>query len=340
MSRYLVTGATGFVGGRLARRLRAAGHAVVTIARDPARARELAALGVEVHRGDITDRASLDGPARGADGVFHCAAWYQVGARDPRPAHAINVEGTRHVLEAARDAGVARVVYTSTLAVFGDTEGKLVDETFFDAGPFLTEYDRTKWLAHYEVAVPLMKAGLPLVIVQPGLVYGPGDTSSLGEALRRYLRGKLPATPAGTAYCWAHVDDVAEGHVLAMEKGHPGESYILAGPRCSLVDAFALAERLTGVKAPTNHPTPGTMRALAAVMGVLERVLPVPAEWTREGLLVTAGVTYLGDNGKARRELGYEPRPLEVGLAETLAHEMRALGMTPPASLTPATPLR
>jgi nucleoside-diphosphate-sugar epimerase len=329
MSRYLVTGATGFVGGRLARQLRTAGHDVVTVARDPARARDLKALGVEVHRGDITDRGSLVAPTRGADGVFHCAAWYKVGARDKKPAVAINVEGTRNVLEAARDAGVARIVYTSTLAVFGDTDSKLVDESYFDAGPFLSEYDRTKWLAHYEVAVPLMKKGLPLVIVQPGVVYGPGDTSSMGATLRLYLRGRLPVAPAGTAFCWAHVDDVAEGHVLAMQKGHPGESYIIAGPRCSLVDALALAEKLTGVKAPTRHPSPGTMRTLAAVMGVIGKLVPLPESYSREGLLVAAGVTYLGDNTKARWELGYEPRPLEAGLRETLEHEMRALGMGP-----------
>jgi nucleoside-diphosphate-sugar epimerase len=125
------------------------------------------------------------------------------------------------------------------------------------------------------------------------------------------------------------VDDVAEAHVLAMERGRPGESYIVAGPRCSLVDAFALAERLTGVKAPRLHPSPATLRVLAAVMGIVERVVPVPERYSREGLRATAGVTYLGDNAKAKRDLGYEPRPLEVGLAETLEHEMRAMGMAP-----------
>lgn len=329
MSRYLVTGATGFIGGHLARKLRAAGHAVVAVVRDPSRARDLADLGVEVHRGDITDRPSLVAPTRGVDGVFHVAGWYKVGARDVRPAQAINVEGTRNVLEVMRDQRVPRGVYTSTLAVFGDTDGKLVTESHFDAGPFLSEYDRTKWLAHYEVAVPLMREGLPLMIVLPGVVYGPGDTSALGEAFRQYLRGRLPATPAGSAYCWAHVDDVAEAHVLAMERGRPGESYIIAGPRCSLVDAFALAERLTGVKAPRMHPSPATLRVLAAVMGIVERVVPVPESYSSEGLRVTAGATYLGDNSKAKRDLGYEPRPLEQGLAETLEHEMRALGITP-----------
>jgi len=329
VSRYLVTGATGFVGGRLARQLRARGHEVVTVARTPARAAELAALGVEIHAGDVTDRASLVAPMRGVDGVFHVAGWYKIGARDVRPGAAVNVAGTRNVLETMAELGIAKGVYTSTLAVFGDTHGRLVDESYFDAGPWLTEYDRTKWVAHYEVARPMIEQGLPLVIVQPGLIYGPGDPSALGVAVRQYLQRRLPATPRGTAYCWAHVDDVADAHRLAMDKGRSGESYIVAGWPHTLIEAFALAERLTGVPAPRLHPSPATIRALATVMGVVEKVVPVPASFTREGLLVTAGVTYLGDHGKARRELGYAPRPLEAGLRETLAAEMRALGMTP-----------
>ena len=223
MSRYFVTGATGFVGGRLARQLREAGHDVVTIARDPGRAGELEAIGVRVHRGDITARESLVEPMRGADGVFHLAAWYKVGVRDVSPAHAINVDGTRNVLEVMRELGIPRGVYTSTLAVFGDTHGRLVDESYFEPGPFLTEYDRTKWMAHYDVAVPLQREGLPLVIVQPGLVYGPADTSAVGVSLRQYLRGRLPATPRRTAYCWAHVADVARAgrHCNVAGTGRP-----------------------------------------------------------------------------------------------------------------------
>jgi nucleoside-diphosphate-sugar epimerase len=325
MARYLVTGATGFIGGEVARQLRTAGHQVATIARDPARAEGLIRLGVEAHRGDITDPATLVAPMAGVDGVFHIAAWYEIGARDRSMAWRINVDGTRNVLEAMRSAGVPKGVYTSTLAVFGDTHGKLVDETYFRGGPWLTEYDRTKWAAHYEVALPMMKDGLPLVIVQPGLVYGPGDHSELGAALVRYLGRRLPAVPAGCEYCWGHVEDIARAHLLAMERGRPGETYIVAGPRHSLIEAFGIAQRITGIPAPRLHPAPVVMRALARLMGLVERVVPLPASYTYEGLMVGAGVTYLGDNAKARRELGFAPRPLEEGLGPTLEHAQSAV---------------
>uniref|UniRef100_A0A832I5L4 NAD-dependent epimerase/dehydratase family protein n=1 Tax=Eiseniibacteriota bacterium TaxID=2212470 RepID=A0A832I5L4_UNCEI len=331
--KYLVTGATGFVGGRLARRLVADGHAVVALVRDPGRAGELAALGVDVRRGDVTAPHSLAGPMRGVDGVFHVAGWYRIGARtaaERRAAWAINLEGSRHVFAAMAAAGVPKGIYTSTLAVYGDTRGAAPDESHAAPPRLVTLYDRTKHAAHHEAAVPAIRGGLPLVIVQPGLIYGPGDTSSVRVMLRRYLRRRLPLVPRGTAYCWAHVDDVVEGHVRAMERGRPGECYHLAGPRHTLVEALALCERLTGVPGPRVALGPAWLRAMAAIARLVEPVVPLPPGYTSEGLRVVAGVTYLGDASKARRELGWSARPLEQGLREVLFDEMRALGMTPP----------
>ena len=325
--RYFVTGATGFVGGRVARQLIEAGHSVAAVVRDPAKAHDLAALGVEVQRGDVTDKASMRASMTGADGVFHIAGWYKIGARDKSPGVAVNVEGTRNVLELMRDLNIPRGVYTSTLAVFSDTHGRLVDESYRYDGPHLSEYDRTKWVAHYAIADPLIAAGLPLVIVMPGLIYGPGDTSSARTTLVRYLRRRLPVVPAGTAFCWAHVDDVARAHLLAMERGTPGQSYIVAGPRHTLIDALETAQQITGVPAPRLHVSPTILRGAAGVMGLVERVVPLSDEYSSEYLRVSAGTTYLGDNARARRELGYAPRPLREGLEETLRHEMRLLGM-------------
>ncbi|HEY7125365.1 MAG TPA: NAD-dependent epimerase/dehydratase family protein [Ktedonobacterales bacterium] len=327
--KYFVTGATGFIGGRVARQLLEAGHEVVTLARTPSKAQELVALGVKVHEGDITDKESLRAPMTGVDGVFHIAAWYKIGARDKSQAEPINVGGTRNVLEMMKELGIAKGVYTSTLAVFSDTKGLVVDESYKHTGSHLSEYDRTKWKAHYEVALPMMQAGLPLVIVQPGLVYGPGDASAIHTSFVAYLRGKLPMTPKGTNYCWAHVDDVARGHILAMEKGKAGESYIIAGPKYSFIEAFALAEKVTGVRAPGMHPPVWMMKATAALMTPVGAVFPLPELYTAEGIRSGGGVSYLGTNEKARRELGYAPRTLEEGLPETLEYEMQELGMKP-----------
>lgn len=329
--RFFVTGATGFIGGHVARQLAEGGHEVVALARIPPKARPLAELGVQVFKGDVTDRESLRAPMEGVDGVFHLAGWYQVGVRDPRPAEPVNVQGTRNVLGMMEELGVPRGVYTSTLAVFSDTGGELKDETHRYDGPYLSEYDRTKWLAHFEVAEPLMEAGLPLTVVMPGVTYGPGDTGPIRPLLLRYLEGNLRTLPRRTAFCWGHVEDTARGHLLAMEKGDPGETYIIAGPPHTLIEAFEMAEEITGIPAPSRHASPRTLRFLSGLMRGVGALVPLEGTSHPETLRVSAGVTYLGSNAKARRELGFDPRPLRAGLEETLRHEMRLLGMTPPS---------
>ena len=285
----------------------------------------LKALGVEIHAGDITDRETLKAPMTGVDGVFHVAAWYKVGIKEPL-ADQINVDGTRNVLKTMRTLEIPRGVYTSTVAVFSDTHGATPDETYRYDGNHLSEYDRTKWIAHYRVAVPKMEEGLPLSIVMPGVVYGPGDTSGMHTALVDLLRGRFPITPARTAFYWAHVEDTARGHILAMEKGKPGETYIITGPRHTFEHAFDLAASIAKVRAPVLHPGPHTMRAMAAAMSVAERLVKLPPTLTPEALRVVAGTTYLGSNAKAVRELGFTARPLDEGLAQTLEHELRLLG--------------
>jgi nucleoside-diphosphate-sugar epimerase len=331
--RYFVTGATGFVGGRVARQLRAAGHEVVALARDPERAetaRALAADGVALAKGDVVDRDSLRAPMSGADGVFHIAGWYKLGVRDKSAGAATNIEGTRNVCEVMKELGIARGVYTSTLAVNSDTHGQLVDESYrFTGKKHLSEYDRTKAGAH-DLAAEFIAGGLPLVIVQPGVIYGPGDQGPIHDLFTQFLRRKLPMAPRGTAFCWAHVDDVAQGHLLAMERGRPGESYFLAGPPYPLTEALKLAEQITGIRGPKTAAPPWLLKSLSGVMSVVERVVPVPGEYSAEYLRESAGTTYIGDNAKARRELGWSPRPLAEGLPETLRHEMGLLGMAVP----------
>lgn len=325
--KYFITGATGFVGGHVARQLLAAGHQVVAVARTPDKAGDLTEVGVSVHQGDVTEKESMRAPMTGVDGVYHIAGWYKIGVKDTRDGEAINVGGTRNVLELMRELAIPKGVYTSTLAVFSDTHGRLVDETYRYNGPHLSEYDRTKWVAHYEVADPMIAAGLPLVIVQPGAVYGPGDTSSIRTTFIQYLRRKLPMVPTRTAFCWGHVEDTARGHLLAMERGAPGESYIIGGPMHTLIEALGIAEGISGVPAPRIHVPPAAMKAMAGAMGGVQRLFPVPDTYSAEFLRVSAGTTYIGDNTKAVRALGFAPRPLDVGLEETLRHEMSLLGL-------------
>jgi nucleoside-diphosphate-sugar epimerase/N-acetylglutamate synthase-like GNAT family acetyltransferase len=327
--RYFVTGATGFIGERLVRQLRAAGHEVRALVRSPSQAQRLVALGATLHPGDITDKETMRAAMRGSDGVFHLAAWYRIGAprSERRSAERINVQGTRNVLELMRELAIAKGVYTSTLAVFGDTHGWMGDESYRHDGRWLSEYDRTKWKAHYEVAVPMIEAGLPLVIVQPGVVYGPGDPSAIGALLRQYLRRTLPAVPKGTTYCWGYVDDTARGHIRAMDEGRVGESYILGGPPHTLEEALEIAERIAGIRPPRLRLPAGLLRAAAAAAGLMERIVPLPETYSAETLRVAAGVTYLGSSEKAHVELGWSARGLEAGLRETLAHEMRLLGL-------------
>lgn len=327
MPRYFVTGATGFLGGELVKQLIGRGHQVTALVRSLDKASLLSTLGVQLHVGDITDAATLRGPMEGADGLFHVAAWYKVGARDRQLAEPVNVQGTRNVLEAARDLQIPRIVYTSTVGVLGDTRGQLRDETYYANGPFLTEYDRTKWVAHYEVAVPMMRAGLPLIIAMPGTVYGPGDTSGIHATLVQLLRGRLYATPRGVAFAWVYVEDAARGLRQAMEQGKPGESYLLTGPVHSFEEAFAMAARIAGKRAPLLHPRPFVMRGAANVLSLLERWdlrLPIAAETVR----LMAGTTWIGSSAKAERELGFTARPLDEGLRHTIEHELRQLGMS------------
>jgi nucleoside-diphosphate-sugar epimerase len=327
VARYFVTGATGFLGGELAKQLIGRGHQVIALARAPENARLLKALGVELHTGDIIDRDSLRAPMAGCDGAFHVAGWYKIGVKDGASlADRTNVDGTRHVLETARELGIPRIVYTSTVGVFGDTKGRLVDETYFAEGPFLTAYDRSKWVAHYKVALPMIKEGLPLMIAMPGAVYGPGDTSGLHTTLVQLLRGRLFLTPSGVAFCWGYVEDIARGLRQMMDSGALGESYILAGPRADFQDVFALAARIVGKRPPFLHPPPAVMRATAAIAGLLERWdlrLTHPAETLR----LMAGTTWIGSAKKAQDQLGFTARPIEEGLRHTIEHELRQLGM-------------
>jgi nucleoside-diphosphate-sugar epimerase len=227
-----------------------------------------------------------------------------------------------------RELGVPKGVYTSTLAVNSDTHGHVVDETYRFTGKHLSVYDETKAEAHH-LAERFIADGLPLVIVQPGVIYGPGDTSSIRSTFRQYLQRKFPVIPKKTSFCWGYIDDVARGHLLAMEKGAIGRNYFLAGPVHTMIEALELAESITGIPASKIRVNLGAVRALATALSKIERVLPASAQAAVENIRVAGGATYLGTNARAVRELGWRVRPLADGLRETLRAEMIDLGMRP-----------
>jgi nucleoside-diphosphate-sugar epimerase len=315
--RYAITGATGFVGGRLAALLLAEGHDVVALVRGDPAERGDAVVATRTVPGALDDDAALDRLLDGADGLFHVAGWYRLGDPDPTAGHRVNVAGTRHVLAAARRARIPRVVYTSTLAVNSDTRGAVRDETFTFTGRHLSVYDRTKAEAH-RLAVRAASEGLPLVIAMPGLVYGPGDTSQTGALLRDVLAGHRTIVTSTGSYCWGFVDDVARGHLLAMTRGQPGESYMLAGPVHTLADGLRLAARLGGGRPPLVVPG-AAVRALAAASDVVGRVLPLPPTLRAETLRA-GSASYLGSPAKAQRELGWSARSLADGMSLTVRH--------------------
>jgi len=326
--RYFVTGATGFIGGHLTSRLLDLGHEVTALVRNPEKARDLERRGVEITEGDITKKETMREGMSGADGVFHVAAWYKVGAEDPSVAEDINVKGTRNVLELMEELKIQKGVYTSTVAVFSDTGGEMVDEDYMFRGRFLSEYERTKWEAHYRVARPMMlNRGLPLVIVQPSVVYGPGDNSSTGRMLDAYLKRELPAKVKGTYWGWTHVEDIARGHVLAMERGKKGESYIIAGEKRSMIDALRIAESITGIAPPRITLTPTIVKLMSRMASIIQPIHPLPNFYHPESLRVIAGVSYLGSNRKAKSQLGYDPMGLEEGFRKYLPLRMEELGI-------------
>jgi nucleoside-diphosphate-sugar epimerase len=306
--KVFVTGATGFVTGTVATQLLARGDEVRALVRDAARGQTLARAGVDLVTGDLADGAALHRGMDGVDAVVHGAAMYEVGIPPSRrPAmFAANVTGTERVLEAALDAGVRRAAYISTCAIFGNTHGQVVDETYTRNGPYTSYYEETKVQAH-EVALRLAARGLPVSIAQPGGVYGPGDTSGLGGLMRDFARGRLPLVPfADAGLNFVHVEDVARGIVLVLDRGQAGQSYVLGGENARVADAFAALARITGRDLPR-------LRLPYALLQLGALVRP----GLREVVTSTRGVTFWASDARAKSELGYSSRGLEGGLRDT-----------------------
>jgi nucleoside-diphosphate-sugar epimerase len=252
---------------------------------------------------------------RDVDAVIHAAGSYRVGiGREERGAMwDANIGTTTRVLDAAEVAKVPRIVYVSTVGIFGNTRGKVVDESYrrnIREG-FLGWYDETKFGAH-EVALQRSRAGAPIVFVMPSQVYGPGDHSAIGEQLAMAYGGTLPyRSLTGVGLGFVHVDDLAVGIVAALDRGAVGRSYVLSGPRHRLGEALAIAAGL-GRKPLPRVALPD---ALLRVMASVGKVIGQPN--LREVVSSSAGVTYWASNERAGNELDWHPRALEDGLRDT-----------------------
>jgi dihydroflavonol-4-reductase len=305
-----LTGATGFLMGVVARSLRARGDEVVALVRSPSRATSLSALGCELVAGDVVDPTDAVGELRRCDTLIHGAGIYEigVGAERRRQMEETNVTGTRRILDVARTAGTPRIVYVSTIAAFGNTHGEIVAEGHRPTSPPTSAYEDTKRRAH-EIAVDAARGGAPIVIVQPGQVYGPNDHSAVGANFRALAEGRLRYRAfEDLGLNLVHVDDLADGILRALDRGKPGECYILGGEITTLGDAYRAIAKVTGRKLPAFVLPP----ALARLAG---RLFPS----MKEVVSSADGVTFWATDSKARAELGTSPRNLATGMRDTFA---------------------
>jgi len=317
-----VTGATGFIGTKLVNALLAKGHSVHALSRAASNREGLMHERVRLVQGDLLDRDSLRKGMEGCSQVFHLAAYAKNWSRDPSVFFRQNVDGMTNVLDAARDAGIKRVVFTSTIVVFGPRPaGVIGDESMPRITPkYFTEYEESKAVAERK-ALEYVKKGHPIVIVNPTRVYGPGkltEGNSVSLMIDMYDRGKVPVLLNNGVNVgnYVLVDDLVRGHILAMERGKIGERYILGGENASLKRIFELVDEASGKK----HFQFSLPPSIAMLYGSLEKKR---AEWLRMYPQITPGwvETFLQDwaytCAKAERELGYTITPLKDGIRLT-----------------------
>jgi farnesol dehydrogenase len=318
----MITGASGYIGSQLARRLASQGHQVHALYHSPSKARSLEnTSGIRTFHGDILHAGSLREAVRGCDGVFHLAAYTKPWHRDPRTFQRYNLEGALNVFHAARAAGANRVVFTSTAGVINPSFGRPSTEDCPRTIDYFTEYERTKAQAE-DKARELSKAGMEIITVNPSRVYGPGLLSTgngVTRMLSYYLQGRFRIIPGDGSSIgnYAYIEDVIKGHIQAMDQGRSGERYILGGDNISYNDFFDLLSDISGKHFRMFHIPFYLLHAAASLMEVRARLTGA------EPLLTPPWVKKYGHNWelsseKAERELEYAATPLELGLSKTV----------------------
>jgi dihydroflavonol-4-reductase len=317
----LVTGATGFVGSAVVRALVRRGEPVRALVRQSSSLSLLEGLPVETVAGDLAEPATCKSALKGCRALFHVAADYRLWVPEPDAMYRTNVDGTRALLAAAGDAGITRIVHTSSVATLGSrADRQPADETTPSTlANMVGHYKRSKFLAE-EAVRGLAAAGLPVVIVNPSAPIGPGDArpTPTGRVVLEAARGRFPAY-VDTGLNVVHVDDVAEGHLLALERGQIGERYILGGDNLSLGELLAAIARLMGRPPPRLRLPANALLPVALVAEALAR-LRTGAEplVTRDGVRLARKPMYF-TSAKAERELGYRRRPALEALRDAIA---------------------
>ncbi len=315
----LVTGATGFVGAAVARALVRTGVDVRVLARSDADSKNLEGLPVERVTGDLRNKESLRQALADCRQLYHVAAHYTLWAKDPSIFYEVNVAGTRNLLEAAREVGVERTVYCSTIGAIGLPPGGGLgtEETPVSLEQMAGHYKRSKYLAEQEVH-KLAKEGLPVVIVNPSAPVGEGDVkpTPTGQVIVDFMKGRMPAY-IETGMNIVDVDDVATGHLLAMEKGRQGERYILGSRNLLLREVFEILSKLTGLKAPALKLPRGAVLPLAYLNHWLSNLTGLPPRIPLEGVKMAKYKMHY-DCSKAIRELGLPQNPPEVALGKAV----------------------
>jgi dihydroflavonol-4-reductase len=308
--RALVTGASGFVGAAVARALVAAGWDVRALVRPASDRTNLKNLPVAIAVGDLSDAPSLARALTDCDALFHVAADYRLGAPDPSQLYRTNVEGTRNLLSAAVQAGVKKIIYTSSVATMGiPADGTPGDErTTVSLGNMIGHYKRSKYLAE-QVVLEAAAAGTPVVVVNPSTPVGPGDVkpTPTGQLVLDAATGRMPAY-VDTGLNIVHVDDVAAGHLMAFHRGRRGERYILGGEDMTLQHILGYIARLVGRKPPRVRLPYAAVLPIAYIAEAISRVTGRSGRITLEGVRMSRKHMFFSSD-KAVRELGYQWRP-------------------------------
>jgi dihydroflavonol-4-reductase len=316
----LVTGGTGFIGANVARELVAAGATVRVLARPGGDRRALAGVKVEIVEGDLLDRASVRRALGGVRSVYHVAADYRLWTPDPAMLYRTNVDGTRVVLEAAAEAGVTRVVHTSSVGAVGIPEDGRpgTEDTPVTLADMVGHYKRSKFLAE-QVALEFARRGLPVVVVNPSAPIGPWDVkpTPTGQMIVDFMRGRMLAS-VDTGLNIVHVRDVARGHLLAAERGTPGERYILGHRDLSLVDIFGILAEITGRRAPRFRVPYAVAWLGAACCETVARVTGRPPAVPLTAVRMARKRMYFSP-ARAVRELGLPQTDVRTALADAVA---------------------